>query len=127
MSSSSTGNAPACAAALAALEMVSSDRLCERAERQGNSLMAGLQLVAAETEDKIRGISGRGLLIGIETAHPKIASDLVIQCARRGVLVMTAFCDRTKILIEPPACISDEQVDAVIHTIADALLSCNPA
>lgn len=126
-SSSGAGNAPACAAALSALEMVSSDRLCERAEQQGNRLMTGLQSVAAEAEGKICGISGRGLLIGIEAAHSKIASELVIQCARRGVLVMTAFCDRTKILIEPPACISDEQADAVIHTIADALPSCTPA
>lgn len=123
-SSSGAGNAPASAAALAVLEMVSADQLCERAERQGKRMMLGLQSIVAENQGKVCGISGRGLLIGIETVHPKIASELVIQCAHRGVLVMTAFCDRTKILIEPPACISDEQVDAVINAIADALPSC---
>lgn len=126
-SSSGAGNAPACAAALAALELVRDDHLCERAEQQGNRLMVGLQSIAAEAEDKIKGVSGRGLLIGVETANPKIASELVIQCANRGVLVMTAFCDRTKILIEPPACISSDQIDAVVHVIADALPSCVPA
>lgn len=125
-SSSGAGNAPACAAAFATLELASSDRLCERAERQGNRLMAGLQSVNAGADGKICGISGKGLLVGIEAAHPKIASDLVVQCARRGALVMTAFCDRTKILIEPPVSISDEQVDAVVHAIADALPHCNP-
>ena len=123
-SSSGAGNAPACAAALAALQLVSSDNMCERAEQQGNRMIQGLQSIIAADKDKISGISGKGLLIGIETAHPKIASELVIQCARRGVIVMTAFCDRTKILIEPPACISDEQVDFVIQAIGDSLPAC---
>lgn len=126
-SSSGAGNAPASAAAFAALELVRSDNLSARAEQQGNRLTKGLQSIAAEHSEKICGVSGKGLLIGIATTHPKIASELVTQCARRGVLVMTAFCDRTKILIEPPACISDEQVDEVLQVIADGLPSCMPS
>lgn len=124
-SSSGAGNAAACTAALAALDLVSSEGLCERAELQGKRLMAGLRSVAAATTARLGEITGKGLLIGIETANPKLASELIVQCARRGVLVMTAFCDRTKILVEPPACISDAQVDAVIHAFEHALPACS--
>jgi adenosylmethionine-8-amino-7-oxononanoate aminotransferase len=40
------------------------------------------------------------------------------------VLVMNAFCDRSKILVEPPACITDEQVDAVVAVIRESVSGC---
>jgi len=123
-SSSGAGNAPACAAALATLKMVADEKLCERADRQGRRLMAGLQSVKEQYPDKLLGISGRGLLIGLEFADQKFASQMVVECARRSVLVMNAFCDRSKILVEPPACITDEQVDLVVAAIGESLQVC---
>jgi putrescine aminotransferase len=123
-SSSGAGNAPACAAALATLKLVCEEKLCEKAERQGGRLMAGLESIKEHYQDKLLGISGRGLLIGLKFADQKFASQMVVECARRLVLVMNAFCDRSKILVEPPACITDEQVDLVVAAIGESLQVC---
>jgi putrescine aminotransferase len=126
-SSSGAGNAPACAAALATLRMVREQGLCEQAERQGRRLMDGLRSIQERFPEALLGLSGRGLLIGAKFADQKLATMVVTQCARRSVLVMNAFCDRTRILIEPPACISDEQVDAVSEALRDSVSVCAAA
>jgi putrescine aminotransferase len=124
-SSSGAGNAPACAAALATLKYVGEEKLCEKAERQGIRLMAGLQLIKEHNPERLLGISGRGLLIGLKFVDQKFASQMVVECAKRSVLVMNAFCDRSKILVEPPACITDEQVDRVVAAIRESLSVCS--
>lgn len=126
-SSSGAGNAPACAAALATLRMVQERSICEQAERQGRRLMDGLRSIQDRFPESLVGLSGRGLLIGAGFTDQKFATAVVTECARRSVLVMNAFCDRTRILVEPPACISDEQVDAVTEALRDAVSVCAAA
>jgi putrescine aminotransferase len=123
-SSSGSGNAPACAAALATLELVRAEDLCSKAERQGSRLIAALRTTARSYPEKILDVSGRGLLIGVKTPSLNLASRIVSQCAKLGVLVMNAFCDRTKILVEPPACISDAQVGIVEQVFKEAVAAC---
>jgi putrescine aminotransferase len=120
-SSSGAGNAYACAAALATLKMVADEKHCERAERLGERLMAGLKAIQKSFPDRLLETSGRGLLIGLKFEDHKFASQMVVECARRSVLVMNAFCDRSKILVEPPVCITDEQADRVVAVISESL------
>lgn len=121
MSSSSTaGNAPACAAALATLDVVESEGLCERAERAGARIMATLGELARRYPSVVTGASGRGLLLALHAPSLKAATAIVSRCARRDVLVMTAFCDRTRILIEPPLSISDGELETVVAALGDA-------
>ncbi|MBE7418025.1 MAG: aspartate aminotransferase family protein [Ideonella sp.] len=126
-SSSGGGNAAACAAALATLELVQAQRLSARAGVLGNRLMHGLQALRGAHGEKVLGVSGIGLLTGVQMAHAKIAAEVVAQCAHRGVLVMTAFCDRSRLLVEPPICITEQQLDTVVHAIADAIDACSLA
>lgn len=123
-SSSGAGNAPACAAALATLHYVEREGLCERAIARGHQLRAGLENLVQRFPRTLTAIDGRGLLLSIRAANAQLASSLVQQCAQRGLLVMTAFCDRTKLLIEPPACISNEEVDRVNMALAEAASAC---
>ncbi len=120
-SSSAAGNAPACAAALATLQAVESEDLCAQAAQKGASLATSLELLVKQFPDIIRGFSGRGLLLALHAANLKVATEIVKNCISRGVLVMTAFCNRTRILIEPPICISNEQVSKVSAVLADAV------
>ncbi len=120
-SSSGAGNAPACAAALATLEVVASENLVDHAARKGERLLRAIELLAQEYPSILRGASGRGLLIALHTDSIKSAADIVSACIRRGVIVMAAFCDRTRILIEPPLCIGDDLVERVMAAIAEAV------
>jgi len=120
-SSSGAGNAPACAAGLATLDVVESSQLCLSAERRGAQIKAALEGLGRDEPSVLRSTSGQGLLIGVQVDSSKNASRIVAECAARGVLVMTAFCDRTRILIEPPLCIDSEQVAVAIEAFCDAV------
>jgi acetylornithine/succinyldiaminopimelate/putrescine aminotransferase len=120
-SSSAAGNAPACAAGLATLEVIESEGLCARAARTGERLRAALEALAREFAPILSGVSGRGLLLALHTDGPRSASRLIVACARRGLLVMTAFCDRTRVLLEPPLGITAEQTDFAVGVLRGVL------
>jgi 4-aminobutyrate aminotransferase-like enzyme len=120
-SSSAAGNAPACAAGLATLEVIESEGLCARAARSGERLLAALDALAREFAPIVTGASGRGLLLALHTDGPRSAARLIAACARRGLLVMSAFCDRTRVLLDPPLGISDEQADFAVAALREGL------
>jgi putrescine aminotransferase len=120
-SSSSAGNAPACAAALATLEVLESEDLCVQAARTGQRLLAALEALAREFAPILGGVSGRGLLLALHTDGPRSASRLIAACARKGLLVMSAFCDRTRVLLEPPLGITAEQSDFAVAVLRGEL------
>jgi putrescine aminotransferase len=120
-SSSGGGNAPACAAAVAALDTLSDEGLCAQAEHKGARILAAMEDLVREFPGVVSGSSGRGLLIALHTPNLKMASDLVRGCLARGVLVMAAFCDRTRVLIEPPLCIEETLVDSLIESLRGAV------
>jgi putrescine aminotransferase len=123
-SSSGAGNAPACAAALATLHYVENEQLCRRALQQGLRLRTALENLVEAFPKTLLAIDGRGLLLSLQTASIQSASHLVAECVQRGLLIMTAFCDHTKILIEPPGCISNEEVDKVNAVLGEAVSAC---
>lgn len=113
-SSSGGGNVPACAAAIAVLDALSTDDLCAQAERKGERILSALTDLARDFPEVVTGVSGRGLLIALHTPSLKLANEIVRGCLKRGVLMMAAFCNRTSILIEPPLCIEDELVNTLV-------------
>ncbi len=62
------GNAVACAAAVATLDVIESEGLLANAARQGERLLAGIR-EAAEGHSCVAEVRGRGLMIGIELAQ----------------------------------------------------------
>jgi len=120
-SSSGSGNAPACAAALATLDMLARQNLCARATLRGQQLASGLRKIVAAHSQVAAGYSGRGLLMALQTDNLKNASAIVTGCIKAGVLIMMAFCDKTRILIEPPLCITEAQMETVISTLGQAV------
>ncbi len=72
-SSTLGGNPLACAAGLAALQVLQKERLAERAAEMGDLLMARLRQVQSEFADFITEVRGKGLLVGVEFADADIA------------------------------------------------------
>ena len=120
-SSSGAGNAPACAAAVATLDLLEKEQLCGKAATHGERLFDCLQSLAKRYPRVVTGASGRGLLAALHTDSMKSATEIVIQCIQRGVLVMNAFCNKTRILIEPPLCITVSQLDTALFAIEAAV------
>lgn len=120
-SSSGAGNASACAAGLATLEVIEQEGLCESAGRAGKRFAEGLDSIVIDFPELLRGYSGRGLLLSLHTDNMKTSSAIVAACARKGVLIMAAFCDRTRLLIEPALCIEDALVDEVLEVLRESV------
>ena len=112
------GNAVACAAALATLDLVEGG-LAENAAKVGNQLMERLRVVQADHPDQIVDVRGRGLMIGIELPDHDVAEALEQACFRRGLLVLT--CGPAAVRLAPPLVVTPDQADLAVDLLTDAL------
>ena len=109
------GNALACAAALAVLDVYEEEQLAARSAELGAYFQERLQEINSPL---IREVRGLGLMIGVEL---KIrAMEAVRGLMDRGVLSLTA--GPTVLRLLPPLVISKEEVDTVVEAITAVLL-----
>jgi acetylornithine/LysW-gamma-L-lysine aminotransferase len=108
------GNPLACSAALAVLEEIVETDLLEHVSMMGERLSKGLQSISS---DKIRGIRGRGLMIGLELKE-KVAW-VIDKLRERGVFTMNA--GSTVIRFVPPLTITEAEVDRVVEAVGGVL------
>jgi acetylornithine aminotransferase len=112
------GGALACAAAVAACEVVDDPELQVQVRSNGDRLKAGLQpLVDRGLATQVRG---RGLMVGIDLAGPH-AGQVVSRLLAAGVLVNNTS-DRTLRFL-PPLVITAGQIDAVVEAVVEAVSS----
>ena len=109
------GNPLACAACLAALEVMEEERLPEQAAEKGTALLAGLREIQSPL---IREVRGLGLMIGVELKK-KVAPYLQ-GMADRGVIALPAGLSVVRLL--PPLVITEEQIDRVLEVMAEVLV-----
>ena len=112
------GNAVACAAALATLDLVEHG-LMQNAATVGARLQERLAKVAADHPDQIIDVRGRGLMIGIELTDHDAAATLEQACFRAGLLVLT--CGPAAVRMAPPLVVTEAQADLAVDLVAGAL------
>ncbi|WP_018864100.1 acetylornithine transaminase [Thioalkalivibrio sp. ARh3] len=108
------GNPLVCRAALAVLDVMQDEGLCEEAGRQGEILRRRL---ADRLEGKpgVVAVRGRGLMIGVELDRPAGA---LVQAALDAGLILNVTAQRV-IRLLPPLIVDDAQVDQIASTVAD--------
>jgi 4-aminobutyrate aminotransferase len=120
------GNAVACAAALATLEVIEAEGLVANAAEQGLRLRDGLQKVAAE-HPGIADVRGLGLMVGNEFCTPDGAPDTAAAtrahaaAAEKGLLLLTCGPHGNVVRMIPPLIVTAEQVDEAVAVWADAV------
>jgi len=121
------GNAVACAAAVATLDVIESEGLLANATRQGERLLAGLRQ-AAEGHSCIAEVRGRGLMIGIEfaqgpelTPRPDLAKGVLREAFDRKLLLLTCGTYGQVVRVIPPLVTTDAEVDTAIGVISESL------
>ncbi len=112
--SSFGGNPLACAAALAALDILEREALPERAATLGARALERLRAVHTPL---IRAVRGRGLLLGIEL-NQRAQPYLEALCGQ-GILALQAGPNVIRLL--PPLVITEEQLDWVLNAIEEVL------
>ncbi len=115
------GNPLACAAGLAALEVVESEDLCSASAKRGEQMLAGLQQLQAELPGTITEVRGLGLMIGVEFAVKDVAELTINGLARRGVIAAYTLNNPNVIRIEPPLIISETQVHTALAALGESV------
>jgi 4-aminobutyrate aminotransferase len=121
------GNAVACAAAVATLDVIDDEHLVERAERGGARLLAGLRS-AVGGHPLVAEVRGRGMMIGIELAdpgtlapRPDVAKRVLAEAQARNLLLLTCGTHGQVIRVIPPLVTTDAEMDQAIEIVASAL------
>ncbi|MGH3328508.1 MAG: aspartate aminotransferase family protein [Streptomycetales bacterium] len=120
------GNAVACAAATATLEVIRDENLVVNAAETGARLHDGLRKVAAD-HPEIGDVRGLGLMLGNEftTAEgepdPETAKRAQHEAAERGLLLLTCGAWGNVVRMIPPLIVTPEQVDDGMATWAEAV------
>jgi 4-aminobutyrate aminotransferase/(S)-3-amino-2-methylpropionate transaminase len=121
------GNPVCCAAALANIEFIESERLPARASESGDYAMAKLRALQ-ERHRLIGEVRGLGLMIGVELVKdekltPAAAEAEAIRDAllQKGVLVGVGGAYGNVVRFQPPLIISRQQIDQAIRAFDEAL------
>jgi 4-aminobutyrate aminotransferase len=121
------GNAVACAAAMATLDVIDDEHLVERAERGGARLLAGLHS-AVGGHPLVAEVRGRGMMIGIELAdpgtlapRPDVAKRVLAEAQARNLLLLSCGTHGQVIRVIPPLVTTDAEMDQAIEIVASAL------
>jgi acetylornithine/N-succinyldiaminopimelate aminotransferase len=107
------GNPVACRAALAVLETIETEGLCERATMLGQRIKAGFVDRLSDLIG-IRDIRNRGLMIGIELDRP--CGELVRRASHLHLLINVTSDSVIRLL--PPLIIDDEQAGQIVDTVS---------
>jgi putrescine aminotransferase len=120
-SSTFGGNPLACAAGIAAINVLLEENLAQQAAEKGNYLMKRLRSIQALYPEIIKIVRGKGLLIGLEFADRFIGYRVAAGLFKRGVLVAGTLLSARTIRIEPALNISYELLDQMLDKLADTL------
>jgi 4-aminobutyrate aminotransferase len=123
------GNAVACAAAVATLEVIDDEHLVENAQRQGARLLAGLR-EAGRGRAHVAEVRGRGLMAALEfadaatlTPRPDLAKAVLHEAFDRKLLLLTCGTRGQAVRVIPPLVTTDEEVDLALGVLGEALES----
>jgi len=128
------GNQLAMAAGAATLRYVAEAGLVARAAALGGRLKRELTGIAAQ-RPCIGEVRGAGLMLGLELVDPGAPPDALgarprapelaalarAACLRRGLIVELGGREDTVLRLLPPLIMTDEEADAVLQRLADAL------
>ena len=110
------GNPLATRAALAVVETMETESIAKRAKSMGEFCLQEFSS-RVSTNDLVRDIRGRGMMIGIELARP--CADLVGKALEAGLLINVTADSVIRLL--PPMIMSDDELGEMITIVCDLI------
>ncbi len=115
------GNPLACAAALAALDVLVEDGLAANARERGSELLTGARAVAARYPDAIAAVRGAGLLVGVELRNEGYGGTIIPELLKRGVTAAWTLNQQRVIRLEPPLIVDAAQIATALRALDEAV------
>lgn len=127
------GNPLGCAAALAVMDVIEEEHLCERANQIGERLQARIKSLKARDDlPAIGDIRGLGAMVAFElvqhrgghTADTERTKKLVAEAEKLGLVLLSCgiFANTIRILV--PLTVADETIDEGLDILTQALTNC---
>jgi len=116
------GNAVACAAASAVIDVMKEEKILDNVLARGNELIKGLNKIEQIYSHLIKDVRGRGLMIGVEFDRKAtgIASEVVKVCVENGMLLLT--CGGFEVVrFMPPLNTTKEEVQKALSIFEKAV------
>ncbi len=117
------GNELACAAALAAMDVLIEDGLVENARVRGEQLLQGAQALARRYPDVVKEARGLGLLVGFELTNEGYGGWIIPEMVKRGVTAAWTLNMQRVIRLEPPLIVTEEEVSRALSALEAGLAS----
>jgi 4-aminobutyrate aminotransferase/(S)-3-amino-2-methylpropionate transaminase len=123
------GSPIGCTAALAVLNVIEEERLCERATHVGEAIVARLNTLQSNYPHKIGNIRNLGAMIAMELVHdadsekpdPELAEAVVLEAARNGLILLSCGIRGNVIRFLPPLTLSDEIIEESMDLLGTTL------
>ncbi len=115
------GNELACAAALAAIDVLIDDDLAGNARERGAELAAGARAIQARYPAAIAAVRGAGLLVGVELTSEGYAGTIIPELLKRGVTAAWTLNAQRVIRLEPPLIVSAAQIAFALRAFDEAV------
>lgn len=111
------GNPIACAAAIAAINVILEEKLYEKAAVVGDYFLRGLRVLADRYPQVCQEARGLGLMLGVEYRTNELGYEVAKGLFENGVLVAGTLINAKTIRFEPPLTIEKEEVDTVLDIL----------
>jgi acetylornithine aminotransferase len=108
------GNPLACAAALAVIETIESDQLCDRAAKLGDWMRQAFSDAFGDAS-YIKDIRGKGLMIAIELDRP--CAELTVLAKVKGILLNVTGNGKVVRLL-PPLILTDTEASLIVGVVS---------
>ena len=115
------GNPLACAAALAALDVLRGENLVENARVRGEQLLAGARRIAIEYPSVVREARGLGLLVGVELTNEGYGGTIIPEMLKAGVTAAWTLNQQRVIRLEPPLIVTSGEIDRALEALRSGI------
>ncbi len=115
------GGELACAAALAALDVLVDDELAACARTRGAQLLDGARATMTRYPQVIADVRGAGLLVGVELRSEGYGGTIIPELLKRGVTAAWTLNAQRVIRLEPPLIVRADEIDIALRAFDDAI------
>ena len=116
------GHNPAFVTATAALDFWTDDSLQRDTQRKAEEITRRLEALVRRIPVQAHA-RGRGFIQGIEFEHADLAAECSAEAFKRGLIIETAGVDDQVLKLLPPLMISDEDLEAGLKIVEQAVLA----
>jgi putrescine aminotransferase len=115
------GNPPACAAAIATINVLLDEDLPKQAGEKGAYMLKSLGALAAKFPKILKLARGRGLMLGMEFMDNDLGYEVAKQLFGRNILISGTYINARVLRLEPALTISRAQLDQFLDALEDSL------